>query len=43
MTHTDNPLLQRWETPYQLPPFDRVHEADFRPGFDVVEVVMVVD
>jgi len=34
MTHTDNPLLQRWETPYQLPPFDRVQPAHFTPALE---------
>src|SRR5438874_4130866 len=34
MTHTDNPLLQRWETPYQLPPFDRVLPAHFTPALE---------
>lgn len=30
-----NPLLQDWDTPYGLPPFDRVQPAHFVPAFDV--------
>jgi peptidyl-dipeptidase Dcp len=30
-----NPLLQAWDTPYGLPPFDRVKPAHFVPAFDV--------
>ncbi len=30
-----NPLLQPWDTPYGLPPFDRVRVEDFAPAFDV--------
>ena len=29
-----NPLLSRWDTPFQLPPFAQVQDADFRPAFD---------
>jgi peptidyl-dipeptidase Dcp len=29
-----NPLLQPWDTPYGLPPFDRVRPEHFRPAFD---------
>ena len=32
---TDNPLLSPWNTPYGLPPFDRVTAAHFPPAFDV--------
>ncbi len=30
-----NPLLEDWDTPFGLPPFDRISNADFRPAFDV--------
>jgi peptidyl-dipeptidase Dcp len=30
-----NPLLQTWDTPYGLPPFDRVAAEHFMPAFDV--------
>ena len=30
-----NPLLQPWDTPYGLPPFDRVRPEHFVPAFDV--------
>ena len=29
-----NPLLSDWETPYQLPPFDAITDADFAPAVD---------
>ncbi|MEO1549209.1 MAG: M3 family metallopeptidase [Pseudomonadota bacterium] len=28
-----NPLLSAWETPFGLPPFDQIDEADFAPAF----------
>jgi peptidyl-dipeptidase Dcp len=28
-----NPLLQNWETPFELPPFDRIKAADYEPAF----------
>ncbi|HEY0858476.1 MAG TPA: M3 family metallopeptidase [Albitalea sp.] len=31
---TSNPLLQPWDTPYGLPPFDRVRPEHFKPAFD---------
>src|SRR3954453_10433672 len=30
----DNPLLQYWETPFGLPPFDRIRPEHFPPAFD---------
>jgi peptidyl-dipeptidase Dcp len=32
--HNANPLLQTWETPFGLPPFDRVSTEHFAPAFD---------
>ncbi len=32
---TLNPLLQAWNTPYGLPPFEAVHTAHFEPAFEV--------
>lgn len=29
-----NPLLSVWETPFDLPPFDAIADADFAPAFD---------
>ena len=29
-----NPLLQAWDTPFELPPFDRIADADFAPAFE---------
>jgi peptidyl-dipeptidase Dcp len=30
---TDNPLLQQWETPYGLPPFDRIRPEHYGQAF----------
>ena len=32
---TSNPLLQPWDSPYGLPPFDTVRPEHFEPAFDV--------
>jgi peptidyl-dipeptidase Dcp len=32
-TATSNPLLQPWETPYGLPPFERIRPEHFVPAF----------
>lgn len=29
-----NPLLQDWDTPFELAPFDRISDADFAPALD---------
>jgi peptidyl-dipeptidase Dcp len=34
---TLNPLLQPWNTPYGLPPFDRVKAEHFVPAFEVAQ------
>ncbi|MEO6917648.1 MAG: M3 family metallopeptidase [Collimonas sp.] len=34
-THATNPLLQDWNTPYGLPPFDQVKAEHFVPAFEV--------
>ncbi|HEX6706611.1 MAG TPA: M3 family metallopeptidase [Albitalea sp.] len=31
---TSNPLLEPWDTPYGLPPFEKVAPQHFRPAFD---------
>ena len=31
---SDNPLLQRWDTPYGLPPFGAVRPEHFEPAFE---------
>ena len=33
--NTDNPLLQLWNTPFGLPPFDRISDDDFASAFEV--------
>lgn len=30
-----NPLLLEWDTPYGMPPFERIQDADFGPAVDV--------
>jgi len=32
---TQNPLLQQWTTPFEIPPFDQIGDTDFAPAFDV--------
>lgn len=34
-TADGNPLLQPWDTPYGLPPFERIRAEHFVPAFDV--------
>ena len=34
-TAETNPLLAEWNTPFGLPPFDRIKPEHFRPAFDV--------
>ena len=29
-----NALLSDWHTPFQIPPFDEITEADFAPAFE---------
>ncbi|MGD1881824.1 MAG: M3 family metallopeptidase [Paracoccaceae bacterium] len=29
-----NPLLQHWETPFELPPFDQISDDDFSPAME---------
>ena len=29
-----NPLLSEWDTPYGLPPFERIQDADFGPAVE---------
>jgi peptidyl-dipeptidase Dcp len=31
---TDNPFLETWNTPFELPPFDRIQPEHFPPAFD---------
>lgn len=30
-----NPFLQDWNTPFGIPPFDTISDADYSPGFEV--------
>ncbi len=32
-TQQENPLLQKWDTPFQTPPFDRIKNEHFIPAF----------
>ncbi|MDP3176598.1 MAG: M3 family metallopeptidase, partial [Spirochaetaceae bacterium] len=34
MNTTDNPLLQAWDGPYGLPPFNRIRPEHYGPAFD---------
>ncbi len=34
MTDASNPLLQRWDAPYGLPPFERIAPEHFEPAFE---------
>ena len=29
-----NPLLQDWDTPFQIAPFDKISDDDFAPTLD---------
>ena len=31
---TENPFLERWSTPFGMPPFDRIRPEHFPPAFD---------
>ncbi|MBX3618750.1 MAG: M3 family metallopeptidase [Rhizobacter sp.] len=31
---TSNPLVQPWNTPHELPPFDLIHPSHFKPAFE---------
>ncbi len=33
-----NPLLSQWDTPFELPPFARIKDADFAPAFEAAIV-----
>jgi peptidyl-dipeptidase Dcp len=35
MTIASNPLLQPWTGPFQVPPFDLIEPAQYRPAFEV--------
>jgi len=49
MTNNNNPLLQDWEPPYELPPFDRVKPEHFEDAFaaaikeHVAEVAVIAE
>ncbi|MFB0937693.1 MAG: peptidase M3, partial [Urechidicola sp.] len=32
---TDNPLLIEWNTPFGVPPFDKIKNEDYKPAFEV--------
>src|SRR4029077_3958047 len=31
---TENPFFEAWDTPFELPPFDRIRPEHFPPAFD---------
>ena len=31
---TENPFFEAWNTPFELPPFDRIRPEHFPPAFD---------
>jgi peptidyl-dipeptidase Dcp len=35
VTDTANPLLETWDTPFGVPPFDRIGDEDYLPAFRV--------
>ncbi|MEN8248805.1 MAG: M3 family metallopeptidase [Bacteroidota bacterium] len=34
MTETDNPLLTEWNTPFGVPPFDKIEDEHYLPAFE---------
>jgi peptidyl-dipeptidase Dcp len=34
MTTQENPLLTEWNTPYGVPPFDKIHSEDYLPAIE---------
>ncbi|MCI0920659.1 M3 family metallopeptidase [Sphingobacterium rhinopitheci] len=32
--YSDNPLLAKYETPFEVPPFDKIKDEHFRPAFE---------
>lgn len=32
--HADNPFFQTWDTPYQVPPFDKIKLEHYQPAFE---------
>ena len=44
MTSADsNPLLQPWDTPYGLPPFDRIRAEHFPPAFEAARAAHLAE
>jgi len=35
MTQTDNPLLTEWNTPFGVPPFDKIKSEDYLPAMEI--------
>ena len=31
---SQNPFMQEWDTPYGVPPFDKISESDYLPAFE---------
>lgn len=34
-TMSDNPLLAKWDTPFGVPPFDKIKNEDYKPAFEI--------
>ncbi len=35
MNMEENPLLSTWDTPFGVPPFDKIKDSDYLPAFDI--------
>ena len=42
-TATSNPLLQPWDTPFGLPPFDRIRAEHFAPAFEAARAAHLAE
>jgi peptidyl-dipeptidase Dcp len=42
-TATGNPLLQPWDTPYGLPPFDQIRAEHFPPAFEAARTAHLAE
>ncbi|MBS0434629.1 MAG: M3 family metallopeptidase [Proteobacteria bacterium] len=42
-TATSNPLLQPWDTPFGLPPFDRIRAEHFVPAFEAARAAHLAE
>lgn len=40
---TENPLLEKWETPYGVPPFDEIELSHYKPAFETAMAAHVAE